>query len=242
LAEESTDTGRLEDLLGHRFRDRRLRDEALTHASARDGHNERLEFLGDAVLNLVVARDLYARFPEAREGRLTEWKSRLIARETLARVGARLGLGTFLQVGGGLESRSSLPRSLLGNALEALLGAIYLDLEPEASLEYCARLVRAWLAPELERLADDAGPHTAKQLLQHHAQSVLGMLPAYEVVDSYAAHPESRAFKVVARLGQRAFPAAWSSTKKDAERRAAWEAICVLREEGSLPKDAGGNA
>ena len=129
MSQSEASLRKLEACLGYSFHAPRLLWEALTHASTQEVHNERLEFLGDAVLNLVVSQTIFARFPEAREGRLTELKAFLVARNTLEEVAQRLGLAGEIRTGGGLENRGSLPRSLLGNALEAILGAIFLDSE-----------------------------------------------------------------------------------------------------------------
>jgi ribonuclease-3 len=192
-------------------------------------HNERLEFLGDAVLNLVVSQTIFARFPEAREGRLTELKAFLVARNTLEEVAQRLGLAGEIRTGGGLENRGSLPRSLLGNALEAILGAIFLDSENQnqTGLNVSKRVVLKWLAPEFESIEDRQIRRAAKQELQAFAQRKFGTLPSYEVVDHFD-HPETKAFKVSARIGNRSFVGAWGTTKRDAERLAAWEAWLEL--------------
>ena len=223
---------RLEDRLGHRFRDAELLARALTHASARDGHNERLEFLGDAVLNLVVAEVLFVQRPDHREGELTERKALLVSRATLDRVGRRLGLAEHVVTGGSLAERGSLPKSVLGNALEALLGAIYLDTPAEQRLEHAAACVRAWLAPEFARLEAAHARARAKSRLQNWSQKRHGCLPEYPVLDHYE-HPESHAFLVAAVVANRRFPAAWGSTKKEAERLAAWEALLELGEEAA---------
>lgn len=238
MTEESPDFGRLEVLLGYRFRARELLREALTHASRAEVHNERLEFLGDAVLNLVVAEELYRRFPGEREGRLTVLKSRVVAREALERAADRLGLAAWLRTGGSFAGRRTLPRSLPGNALEALLGAIFLDSPPQNALRSAAAVALRCLQPELERLAEDSERAAAKEALQLHAQRVFGVVPTYRVVGTYA-HPLGTSFQVAAEIAGRAFPPAWGSSKKEAERWAAWEALLLLRAEGALgPADA----
>ncbi|MBC8406307.1 MAG: ribonuclease III [Planctomycetes bacterium] len=216
----------LEARLGYKFRDRSLLAEALTHASAQESHNERLEFLGDAVLNLVVSDHLYHQFAQDREGRLTELKAFLVARKTLEEVAERLQLGTELQIGGGLEKRGSVPRSLLGNALEAVLGAIYLD--DDGQLNSCRRVVNHWLTVEWSTVEGRQFRRAAKQELQTLAQQQFGALPTYTVLQSFE-HPETFAFQVRARVGKRHFPSAWATTKKEAERLAAWEALLELR-------------
>ena len=224
---------RLEGRLGYRFRDRELLARALTHASARDGHNERLEFLGDAVLNLVVAEALFRTLPDKREGRLTELKALLVSRDTLERVALRLGLADFVRTGGSLAERGSVPRSVLGNALEALLGALYLDAGNAAGLEIAGRAALAWLQPEMARLETEHARARAKSKLQAWAQRAHGCLPEYHLLETFV-HPEAHAFQVAALVAGRRFPAAWASTKKEAERLAAWEALLVVQ--GGRPR------
>jgi len=225
----SSSGSRLENLLGYRFRDKSLLQRALTHPSHPEGNNERLEFLGDAVLNLAVAEELYRKHPGEREGSLTTWKSLLVSRRTLGRVAARLDLGAFLRTGPSLEMRASLPRSILGNTLEALIGAVFLD----GGFEAAAGATLLCLASELAGVGEAHEKTLAKQVLQLFAQKELGTLPRYRVLEQFD-HPETTAFQVRVELGSRTFPPAWGTTKKDAERRAAWEAILVLREEGNL--------
>lgn len=242
MAQDPQARRRLEEILGHRFRRAELLQEALTHASSAESHNERLEHLGDAVLNLVAAEMLFLRHPDAREGLLTQWKSLLVARETLARVGERLGLAPYLIVGGGLDG-ASLPRSLLGNAVESLIGAVYLDagggLDPAGSgLAACSRLVARWLEPELAALPDRHARAHAKMLLQSWAQAQRGAPPSYLVTATHD-HPETRAFRVCAEVAGRRFGGAWAPSKREAERLAAWEAVLALRGEGERIGDDG---
>lgn len=229
---------RLEEVLGHRFGRPELLEEALTHSSSAEGNNERLEHLGDAVLNLVAAEMLYTRFPQAREGVLTQARSLLVARETLARVGERLDLSAWLRVGGGLDPARALPRSLLGNAVESLAGAIYLDcgggLGPAGGgLAACARVATPWLQPELEALPHRHARAHAKMILQDWSQARGGAPPEYAVIATHA-HPDTRAFCVRATLAGRTHAPAWAASKREAERMAAWEAILELRAEEEL--------
>lgn len=243
MAPEPQAPRRLEEVLGYQFQRTELLEEALTHASSAAGHNERLEHLGDAVINLVAAEMLYARHPDAREGQLTQWKSLLVSRETLARVGERLGLAPYLRVGGGLDG-TALPRSLLGNAIESLLGAVYLDagggLDAEGGgLAACARIAARWLEPEFNALPERHARAHAKMLLQDWAQAERGAPPSYPVIDAYE-HPDTHAFRICAEVAGRRFAGVWAPSKKEAERLAAWEAVMVLREEGERIGDHGG--
>ena len=223
----------LEDLIGYRFRDRSLLELALTHASIDEDHNERLEFLGDAVLDLVVSALLFAEYPQEREGRLTEWKALLVSRATLSRLGERLGLDRWISSGGNLDKRFSLPRSVYGNAIEALLGAVYLDCPAETVIVTCRTIAVRWLHHDLAALPENHARMQAKQTLQNWAQTVRGSIPVFHLTDFHE-HPETQAFQVSAEVGNRSFPAAWGASKKEAERRAAWEAILILRAEGSI--------
>jgi ribonuclease-3 len=223
---------RLEEALGYRFRAPELLEEALTHASSAEGHNERLEHLGDAVLNLVATEMLFARRPRAREGALTQAKSLLVSREHLARVGERLGLRQRLRGGGGLPRGRELPRSLLGNAVESLVGAIYLDAGgADGGLAPCRAVIVTWLAPDLEDLPRRHARAHAKMLLQDWAQARGLPPPAYRVGATHE-HPDTRSFRVTAEVGGRAFPGAWAASKREAARRAAEEAVLALRAEG----------
>jgi len=165
--------------LGYTPRDAALFRAALTHRSAGGQNNERLEFLGDAVLNLLTARRLYALFPHAAEGDLSRLRARLVSREPLAEVAAALGLGAVLQLGSGeLKSGGFRRQSILADALEALCGAIFLDSglpAVEAAIEplFAARIAAL---PAPEALKD------AKTRLQEHLQSRSLTLPRYVVL------------------------------------------------------------
>ena len=165
--------------LGYEPRERGLFRAALTHRSAAGPNNERLEFLGDAVLNLVIAHRLYLAFPLAAEGDLSRLRARLVSREPLAEIALALGLGEELQLGSG-ELKSGGPRrqSILADALEALCGAIFLDgglaaVEPVVGRLFAARVAAL---PEPEALKD------AKTRLQEYLQSRSLTLPRYSVL------------------------------------------------------------
>jgi ribonuclease-3 len=200
----------------------------LTHAScASSADNERLEYLGDAALDLIVAEDLYRNAPDAPEGVLTELKSNVVSRKTLARASLALGLQGRARVGGGFSGRA-LPSSVLANLYEAVLGAIYLDAGYDAARAFAERTLA-------EPLADARATRTEsnpKQRLQHLAQGEFGTLPRYELLaERGVAH--ARAFLVRAHVLERAFPSAWGRTRKEAESWAAEEALLVLELERS---------
>lgn len=210
----------------HDFRDPELLELARTHASADpDRNNERLEFLGDAVLDMIVAEELYGDHPELAEGALTEFKAEVVSRRTLAEAARDLGLEEHVILGSGLRGRA-LPRSVLANLYEALLGAIYLD----AGLEVSRAFVRNSLAEPLARPAHQEAPSNPKQELQQLTQRLWGEPPSYHAVDDRG-RSHARAFLVEAVAGGRRFPSAWGRTLKEAERWAAHEALLVLGDE-----------
>jgi ribonuclease-3 len=165
--------------LGYEPRNLDLFRAALTHRSAAGPNNERLEFLGDAVLNLAIAHRLYAAFPGAAEGELSRLRARLVSREPLAEIALGLGAGAMLQLGSGeLKSGGFRRQSILADALEALCGAIFLDGGLGAVEPVIARLFESRIAalPEPEALKD------AKTRLQEYLQSRSLTLPRYSVV------------------------------------------------------------
>lgn len=213
----------------HDFADPGLLDLALTHAStgkARD--NERMEFLGDAVLDVIIAEELYLRHPDLAEGGLTELKAHIVSRRTLAEAARRLGLENDAMLGRGLDHRT-LSRSVMANLYEAVLGAIYLD----SGLGSTRVFVRDSLGPELDRVGEHAHQRPAaapKQLLQELCQREQGCIPRYELLDTRG-EAHARAFLIAARLGARRFPSAWGRNRKEAESWAAVEALFELEEE-----------
>ncbi|MCZ8131349.1 MAG: ribonuclease III [Steroidobacteraceae bacterium] len=166
--------------LGHRFADADLVTAALTHRSARGSHNERLEFLGDAVLSLGVAGLLFREFGAAAEGDLSRYRAALVSGEALADVAESLGVGEHLRLGPGeLKSGGFRRRSILADALEALIGAVYLDAGFEAARALVERLVR----PRLDSLPAALALKDAKTRLQEWLQGRGLPLPRYAVLD-----------------------------------------------------------
>jgi len=212
--------------LPHDFADPALLELALTHSSTgRARNNERLEFLGDAVLDLIVADVLYGDHPELSEGALTEFKAEIVSRRTLADAARALELDGHVTVGPGLKGRM-LPRSVMANLYEALLGAIYLD----AGMEPSRAFVPETLAGPLAQARQEVSPGNPKQELQQLAQRRWGEPPTYRVGEEWG-RSHARAFLVVAQAGGNEYPAAWGRTVKEAERWAAYEALLVLEDE-----------
>lgn len=170
---------RLTQTLGHEFADVQLLQVALTHRSAGGEHNERLEFLGDAILGFVIADQLYRRFPRADEGQLSRLRASLVRRETLAEVAKELQLSDVLRMGAGeLGTGGQHRTSTLADALEALLGAVYLD----AGMQAVAELIQRLFDSRLQQVDVKHVVKDAKTRLQEWLQSRGEELPLYEVV------------------------------------------------------------
>lgn len=164
--------------LGYQFKDSRLLDQALTHRSAADINNERLEFLGDAALGLVIAELLYQRFPQAPEGTLSRMRAHLVNGEQLASVAKTLNLGPHLKLGPGEKRSGGHQRnSILADALEAILGAIFL----ESGLDACRECIIRWYGNVLTELKTDASRKDDKTRLQEALQARQAALPTYSI-------------------------------------------------------------
>lgn len=214
----SPDARWLADTLGHACADPGLLTEALTHRSLGGPNNERLEFLGDAVLSFIVAELLYREFPGADEGALSRYRASMVSGEVLGTIALELGLGNHVRLGEGeLKSGGFRRKSILADALEALIGAIYLDGGIEAVRPVAERLFRARLTelPEAGQLKDP------KTRLQERLQGQGRPLPAYAVTASWG-EPHDQTFRVsceVASLGLGA--EAEGSSRRRAEQEAA---------------------
>lgn len=183
---------RLERQLGYTFQNQDLLILALTHRSFAGRNNERLEFLGDAILNFVAGEALFERFPQAREGQLSRLRARLVKGETLAVLARGFDLGEYLRLGSGeLKSGGFRRESILADALEALIGGIYLD----AGMDMARQRVLAWLSNELESLTLVDTNKDPKTRLQEFLQSRGTDLPRYDVVDIQG-EPHCRTFFV----------------------------------------------
>ncbi len=166
--------------LGYTFADEVNIVEALTHRSASKLHNERLEFLGDAILGMVIAKALYQRFPKQPEGKLTRMRSSLVKGDTLAEVAREFELGELLLLGPGeLKSGGFRRDSILADAVEAIIGAIYL----EAGMDKCEALILNWFASRLKALDPEAVSKDDKTRLQEYLQANKHPLPLYEVTE-----------------------------------------------------------
>ncbi len=222
--------------LGYTFRDSGLLARALTHRSfsnenrdARFPNNERLEFLGDAVLGFVIGEFIYSSFPNLQEGALSKIKAHLVSSTMLATKGRDLGVGQFLRMGTG-EARSGGAEklSLIADAFEALVAAVYLD----GGLAAAESLVRKVFGPDVAGIdIGDLSFHDYKTALQEAAQGLGLPLPEYRVMDEYGPDHE-KAFVVQVYWDGVAFAYGRGSSKREAQRKAAKEALKKL---GRLP-------
>jgi ribonuclease-3 len=215
-----------EAALQYQFRDRPLIELALTHASVartRIESNERLEFLGDAILGAIICEILYHRFPDFPEGELTRIKSSLVSRSTCAVVAGQLGLSRFLILGKGLLTHQHIPSSILAGVFESVVAAVYLDGGPTAVRSFVKRA----MAIVLEEEAEPQLTRNYKSLLQQMSQKQFGATPLYHVLDEKGPD-HSKCFKISAAIGAQVYGAAWGASKKEAEQRAALNALCEI--------------
>jgi ribonuclease-3 len=217
----------LRDALGYECRDPALLEAALTHRSAGGAHNERLEFLGDAVLNCVVARLVFGEFAMADEGDLSRFRSSLVSGEALAVIAAEIDLGSQLRLGSGeLKSGGFRRKSILADALEALFGAIYLD----GGFDAAARVIERLFVPRLESLPSAAELKDPKTRLQEALQARGLPLPVYRV-EATSGEAHNQSFEV--RCSVDALDLAMTATgpsRRRAEQAAAQLVLAALDE------------
>ena len=219
------ESGGFEAVLGYTFSDSGLLKQALTHRSAGAHNNERLEFLGDSVLGFLVAENLYARFATASEGQLSRVRSAIVKEDSLARVARSMNLGQHIRLGSGeLKSGGFNRDSILADAVEAILGAVYLDGGPESARRFVERHFQQPLAgADPEKMKKDP-----KTRLQEHLQKQGLSLPAY-IVDSISGASHNQMFQVrcVVSAIDTEFPGQGSSKRK-AEQAAAAAALAAI--------------
>ncbi|MHC4103375.1 MAG: ribonuclease III [Planctomycetota bacterium] len=229
---------KIEQIIGYSFSNHNLLSKAFTHSSAADNRllsNERLEFLGDAVLAVVICQTIFERFEGYLEGDLTKIKSMLVSRRTCARITKQLGLQKFLKVGKGMSSARALTTSLAAGLFEAVIAAIYLDSGFEDSRDFILRN----FAPLIDRANAEQSQGNFKSVLQQYAQQELNMTPVYELLDERGPD-HNKCFESAVVIAGRHFPSAWGVNKKEAEQKAALNALLELDIlEESLPEGSG---
>ncbi len=215
-----------QDAIGYRFRRPELLRAALTHtsgANTRGASNERLEFLGDSVLGLVTCEQLFQRFPDYQEGDLTKVKSVVVSRKTCAAFSLSIGLGDFLFLGKGMAGSVEMPSNLLADVYESLVAAVFLD----GGWDVARAFVLRFIEPEIERVAEQAITANSKSQLQQVAQREYGGTPRYFLLDEQGPDHD-KCFKVAAEVTQHRFPPAWGRNKKEAELKAALNALAEI--------------
>ena len=216
-----------EQRLGYTFNDRDLLEMAFKHSSSTDERlesNERLEFLGDAVLGMVVCEELFIRFPGMLEGDLTKIKSNVVSRRTCAEISQELGLGPLLVLGKGMDGRGEIPPSLKAAVLESLIGALYLD----AGLDTTKAFIIGLLESRIDEAARLGHQHNFKSVLQQVFQRKGFGAPVYQVLDEQGPD-HAKCFEVCVESTNQRFESCWGSNKKQAEQQAALAALICLQ-------------
>ena len=213
--------------LNYVFRDEELLLAAVTHRSAGKNNNERLEYLGDAVLGFIIAETLYQKFPDVSEGELTRLRAFLVRKETLAKLARKLELGQFLKLGIGERKSGGWRRaSILANAMEAIIGAIYLD----SGYEDCRNFILNTYSEQLQDLSPEQLSKDPKTKLQEFLQAKRQELPDYQVItEEGEAH--ARTFTVECKVPNLETPVVASgASKRNAEQAAAKKALELLQQ------------
>jgi len=217
----------VQGVIGYRFQNTGLLIAALTHSSSADARvnsNERLEFVGDSILGMVVCKELYRRFPEYLEGELTKIKSAVVSRKTCAAISRSLGLQKYLFLGKGMSGRSQLPSSLAAAVYEALIAALYLD---SGELHVAEQFILGTAREHIIQAAESEHQRNFKSQLQQHAQRAMSATPIYDLMDEKGPD-HSKCFEVSVIIQGRRYASAWGPSKKEAEQKAAYYALREL--------------
>jgi len=225
---------RCQEAIGYLFRREGLLRKALTHSSVKDDKNpsnERLEFLGDAILGMVISEYLFSMLPHNDEGDLTKVKSVVVSSQSLSRLGLELELDKFLLIGKGIRLKKEIPRSLIANVVEAVIAAVYLDRGMEAARHFVLDHLHAYVE---EVLADEHVEKNYKSLLQQSAQKELSGTPTYRVVGERGPD-HSKMFRVAAVIKGHEYPIGSGDSKKAAEQEAARIALVDIEKGKGRP-------
>jgi ribonuclease-3 len=211
------DLGELYKILGYSFQNEDLLRQALTHRSVRSTNNERLEFLGDGILNFVIAAQVYTQYSEAPEGDLSRIRASLVNKDTLAKLGQKLQLGDFLVLGAGeLKSGGYRRQSILADTVEAIFGAVYLD----SNINRCSQFILKHYEGLLADRVDVKHLKDPKTELQEYLQSRQLGLPVYEVLEA-SGKPHAQTFKVRCSVAGMAATEGVEKSRRRAEQEAA---------------------
>jgi len=216
---------KLSQRIGYVFKDETLIQLALTHRSKGNTNNERIEFLGDSIVNFTIAEALYLKFPKADEGKLSRLRADMVRGTTLAEIARDFELGEFLLLGSGeLKSGGYNRESILADVVEAIIGAIYLD----SGMDAVQERILSWYKTRLDNLSEDKVVKDAKTRLQEHLQKNQNRLPKYDVVEiSGQAHDQK--FKVSCRVEKLPeVTVGIGSSRRFAEQSAAEKALKAL--------------
>jgi ribonuclease-3 len=218
---------RLSKKIGYSFSQPELLIQALTHRSAKGQHNERLEFLGDSILGFVIAKALFDKFPKHNEGDLTRMRSSLVKGVTLAEIGRDFNLGEYLILGPGeLKSGGHRRESILEDAIEAIIGAVYLD----SNISQCKQLILSWFAQRLDAIKPGNEQKDPKTRLQEYLQGRKIPLPVYDVIDtSGQSHNQHFTVSCITEVVNKEVIAQGTSRRK-AEQAAAQEVLAQLEQ------------
>ncbi|OCR87066.1 ribonuclease III [Campylobacter fetus subsp. testudinum] len=213
---------RLEEYLGYKFKDKTLLKEALTHKSMKSSvNNERLEFLGDAVLDLIVGEYLFFKFKDTDEGNLSKLRAALVNEKSFASISSQITLGDFLYLSAAEDNNNGRNKpSLVSDALEALMGAIYLESGLEAVKKIFINLLESqYNNIDLQSLGKDY-----KTTLQEITQARFGVTPRYELISS-SGPDHKKSFEMAVFLNDKELARAIGNSKKEAEQSAAWKVL-----------------
>jgi len=213
-------------VLGYRFKDAAILTEALTHASFagdRLQSNERMEFLGDAILGFVVCEYLFSTYLDLLEGDLTKIKSAVVSRRVCAEISQKHSFAEMLSLGKGMSGRPDLPSSVAAAVLESLIAAIYLD----GGIDEARRFILRVITPFIDEAAGSSHQRNFKSVLQQYAQKHLSGTPTYVLMDEKGPD-HSKCFEVCVEIEGRRCSSAWANSKKEAEQDAALNALQEL--------------
>lgn len=228
MALNANQIARLEKTLGHSFQSIELLKQALTHRSASSTHNERLEYLGDSILGMVIAEALFHQFPKHNEGDLSRMRATLVRGQTLAEIGKEFGLGEVIRLGPGeMKSGGHRRESILADAVEAIIGAVFLD----SDIQIAKTLVLNWYQQRLEIISPVA-LKDPKTRLQEYLQGRRLALPLYEV-ETIQGQAHNQTFTVSCRVEGKEPVTATGTSRRKAEQAAAEQLIHVLKGEGA---------